>query len=286
MPDDVAMVDCRPPVASSTPAPVVFDSPHSGRHYPADFRPALPLRQLQGGEDRHVDRLIARAPEHGAWLVTAGFARTYIDPNRDIADIDPDLLDGPWPGRVDPGGHSRHGIGLVFRTLGDGTPIYDRRLSVAEVQGRIDRCWRPYHTALEQALSRAGEGWRRVWHLNCHSMLPVGDALSPDPGCRRADMVLGDRGGRSCEPAFTALVATVLRDLGYSVAINDPYQGAWIVARHGRPQEGRHSLQIEINRALYMDLTTLAPHAGFDRLQADLGDLAREVCAHARRHGA
>jgi N-formylglutamate deformylase len=263
-------------------APVVFDSPHSGTVYPADFRPAVPLKLLQGGEDRFVDDLVAGAPGHGAVLIVALFARTYIDPNRTLADLDEDLLDGPWPGPVSPSDHTRRGVGLIFREIGDKVPIYDRLLSVAEVQRRIDLCWRPYHAALDAALDEAHRQSGAAWHINCHSMTGFGNALSPDPGLKRCDFAIGDRDGMSCAPAFTGFVASVLKEMGYSAAINAPYKGAALVLRHGHPAEGRHSLQIEINRDLYMDSDTLEKTASFPTLRADLARLAESVCGFAR----
>jgi N-formylglutamate deformylase len=265
------------------PAPVVFDSPHSGTIYPADFRAAVPRRLLQGAEDRFIEQLFHDAPRHGAALIAAGFARTYIDPNRDLADLDTALLDGPWPGPVAPSQHTERGVGLIFALIADGAPIYDRLLSVAEVQRRIDLYWRPYHEALQAALDGAHARDGAVWHINCHSMQSVGSDLSPDPGRVRPDFVLGDLDGRSCAAGFTGLVASLFEGMGYSVAINDPYKGAELVERHGRPGEGRHSLQIEINRRLYMNPDDLEKHEGFIGLRADLGRLAEIICDFARR---
>lgn len=267
---------------SARAAPVVFDSPHSGDVYPPDFRPAVPLQLLRGGEDRFVDELIADAPKHGAVLVAARFARTYIDPNRTLVDLDAGLLEEAWPGPVSPSEHTERGVGLIFREIGDEVPIYDRLLSVAEVERRINLCWRPYHEVLQAALDEAHRRWGAVWHINCHSMTAFGNALSPDPGVPRPDFALGDRDGTSCAPDFTAFVASVLEEMGYSVGLNEPYKGAELVLRHGRPAENRHSLQIEVNRGLYMDSDTLEKNAGFAALSADLGRLAQRICHHAR----
>ncbi|WP_274425253.1 N-formylglutamate amidohydrolase [Chelativorans sp. YIM 93263] len=263
-------------------APVVFDSPHSGAVYPPDFRPAVPLHLLKGGEDRFVDELVADVPRHGAVLVVARFARTYIDPNRTLVDLDEELLEEPWPGPVSPSDHTKRGVGLIFREIGNEVPIYDRLLSVAEVQRRIDLCWRPYHEVLDSALDEAHRRWGVAWHINCHSMTGSGNALSPDPGKPRPAFVLGDRDGTSCAPEFTAFVASVLEEMDYSVTTNDPYKGAELVLRHGRPAEGRHSLQIEINRDLYMDPETLEKNDGFPALRACLGRLAERICGYAR----
>lgn len=263
-------------------APAVFDSPHSGAVYPPSFRPAAPLRLLQGGEDRFVDKLFAEAPRHGAVIIAARFARTFIDPNRSLADLDVALLDGPWPEPVSPSRHTARGVGLIFRKIANGVDIYDRLLSVAEVQDRIDRFWRPYHNALTVALDEAHARFGTVWHINCHSMQPVGDSLSPDPGQVRPDFVLGDLKGRACRADLTAFAGSILEGMGYSVGLNIPYQGAELVQRHGRPAEGRNSLQIEVNRQLYMNVETLERHAGLCRLRDDLGKFAARICEHAR----
>lgn len=261
--------------------PVVFDSPHSGSLYPEDFRAAVPLAMLQGGEDRFVDDLFADAPDRGATLVRALFPRTYVDPNRAETDIDPELLEGGWDGPVEPGGHSARGVGLVFRLIGDGMPIYGRRLAADEIRSRIERCWRPYHRRLDDTIDALHARHGAIWHVNCHSMQAVGNVLSPDPGRVRPDFVLGDLDGASCEPAFTRFVAGALADLGYSVGLNDPYRGAFIVERHGRPREGRHSIQIEINRDLYMDPDTLEKHDGFETLRVDMKRFSEKLALFA-----
>lgn len=275
---DLATFRTGPSVAE---APVVVDSPHSGRTYPDDFRPAVETDILRKVEDRFVDALFCDAPDHGATLLAARFARSYIDPNRGSEEIDPDMIAGRWPDPTVRNDHTRHGLGLIFREIG-GTPIYDRLLTVEEARHRIQRYWSPYHDALDASLTAHRTRHGAVWHLNCHSMLPVGDELSPDPGEERPDFSLGDLDGRSCDGAFTGFVAGALKRMGYSVGVNHPYRGALIVDRHGRPAEGRHSLQIEVNRALYMDTRDLRLHDGFQVLRRDIGRLLAMVCDHAR----
>ncbi|MGY6707253.1 MAG: N-formylglutamate amidohydrolase [Rhizobiaceae bacterium] len=257
--------------------PVVFDSPHSGRYYPDDFNSVVSRKLLREYEDRFVDLLIGEAAEHGVTTISAHFPRAYIDPNRAPDDIDEEMLEAVWPEPLSPTRHSRQGTGLIFRRMHDDSPIYEERLTLEEVQRRLDGCWRPYHAALETALAAAERSAGAVWHVNWHSMRPVGDAMTPDPGETRADFVLGDLQGKSCEPAFTSFMAERLEAMGYSVAINHPYQGAYIVQRHGRPEEGRHSLQIEVNRGLYMDLGTLEKIDRFDEIRRDVGRLAGEL---------
>jgi N-formylglutamate deformylase len=263
-------------------APVVFDAPHAGRLYPDDFGAAVPVSLLRGGEDRFVDQLIAPSVELGAHVLVALFARTYIDPNRSLLDIDPALLSEPWPAPLEPSPHAARGTGLVFRVIGDAVPIYDRKLPVAEVEARIESFYSPYHALLEDTLDRVHRTHGQVWYVTWHSMTSVGNLLSPDLGRPRPDFVVGDRDGSSCDPAFTELVARELRALGYTVALNDPYKGAELVARHGQPARGRHALQIEMRRALYMDETSLEKHSGFEKLRDDLARLSQRICAYAR----
>jgi N-formylglutamate deformylase len=250
--------------------PLVLDSPHSGTAYPSDFDHAAPRAIVRQAEDTYVAELYAAAPRLGATLIEALFPRAYIDPNRHVSDIDPQLLNEAWPDPVAPSRKTELGIGLVWRLAHGGVPMYARRLSVAEIRDRIARCYEPYHAAVAAALDERHHTFGAAWHVNCHSMPAVGDVMSDDPGRARADFVLGDRDGSTCEPEFTAFVAATLSGLGYRVAINDPYKGVELVRRHGRPGERRHSLQIEINRKLYMDEATLEKHAGFTGLQANL----------------
>ncbi len=265
------------------PVALVLDSPHSGEWYPDDFDHAPPRAVVRQAEDTHVARLWHAATGLGATLIEARFPRAYIDANRSLSDIDAELLADPWPEPVAPSRKTQQGIGLVWRVVRGGAPMYARKLGSAEVRARIERCWRPYHLALDAALDERQSAFGGVWHVNCHSMPAVGDAQADDPGRERADFVLGDRDGTTCERTFTRLVAGVVRDLGYTVAINDPYKGVEIVRRHGRPADNRHSLQVEVKRTLYMDEATLQPHAGYDRLRRDLEELARVLADYVRQ---
>jgi N-formylglutamate deformylase len=265
-----------------TALPLVLDSPHSGEFYPDDFDHAPPRELVRLAEDTHVGRLYGFAPALGATLLEARFPRAYVDANRSLADIDPELLADAWGEPLAPTRKTAQGIGLVWRLARTGVPMYRRKLTAAEVRDRIDRCYLPYHAALDAELEARHREHGAVWHLNCHSMPAVGDAMADDPGRERADFVLGDRDGTTCSPAFTAYVTSTLSDLGYSVAVNDPYKGVEIVRRHGRPDEHRHSLQIELNRRLYMDESTLLPNAGYPKLEADLARLVVAALRFAR----
>ena len=265
------------------PIPLVLDSPHSGTQYPDDFDHLPPRALVRQAEDTHVADLYAAAIEFGATLVEALFPRAYIDPNRHVADIDTHLLADAWPGPITPSRKTEQGIGLVWRLAHGGAPMYARKLSVAEVQRRIGGYYEPYQQTLAAALDERHRAFGAVWHINCHSMPAVGDVMADDPGRARADFVLGDRDGSTCAPEFTATVAQALSGMGYDVAINDPYKGVELVRKHGRPAEQRHSLQIEINRKLYMNETTLETNAGFAMLQENLNRLLQAVSAFVRK---
>jgi N-formylglutamate deformylase len=252
------------------PIPLVLDSPHSGTEYPADFDHLPPRALVRQAEDSYVNELYSTAPVIGATLVEALFPRAYIDPNRSLADIDQALLAEPWPKPLTTSRKTELGIGLVWRLAQGGVPMYGRKLSVAEIERRIARCYQPYHAAVALAIDERHTAFGSVWHIDCHSMPAVGDVMSDDPGRPRADFVLGDRDGTTCEAELTAFVAATLRGMGYDVAINDPYKGVELVRLHGRPRERRHSLQIEVNRRLYLDEGTLEKHPGFGTLQKNL----------------
>jgi len=267
-----------PTTGDSAPAlaPVVFDSPHSGNVYPPDFDFAAPVDVIRRAEDAFVDELFASAPEYGAALLAALFPRSYVDVNRHEHEVDTLLLNEPWPHAIVHSHRSARGLGVVRRLVRATVPVYDRRLTVTEVQSRIARYHQPYHEELQLMLNHAHGRFGAVWHVNCHSM------KSTAKGRLRADFVLGDRDGTTCDPAFTDLVAATLRGLGYSVALNHPFKGAEIVARYGNPTADRHSLQIEINRALYMDEERIEKSGSFSRLRQDIDRLIAAIVAYCR----
>jgi N-formylglutamate deformylase len=259
-------------------APLVFDSPHSGSHYPEDFRFSCPLDVLRRAEDAYVDELYEAAPAHGATLIGALFPRSYLDTNRAVDDLDEAILDGVWPTPLRPSHKTRAGLGVVRRIARPGTHIYDRKLSVDEVMARFERCHTPYHRVLADACDRMHAKYGVVWHVNCHSM-PSSPSAKEEGDC--ADFVLGDRDGTTCARDFTDFVAAFLRGRGYDVRINEIYKGVEIVKRHGRPAENRHSLQIEVDRSLYMNQKTLQKTGGFDRIKADISALIAQLRAFA-----
>ena len=253
--------------------PLVLDSPHSGTFYPHDFGAVCDLPTLRRAEDTHVEKIYAFAPALGVAWVEAHFPRIYLDANRDTTELDTTLLDGEWtdPISTDPKVLSkvRLGKGLIWKFTDEGEPIYNRLLSVAEVRARIDRCWRPYHGAVAQAIDAAHARHGYSIHINCHSMPAVAASHATEfPGMVHADFVVGDRDGSTASPALSALICEHLRGCGYSVEYNHPYKGVELVRRYGNPAQHRHSIQVEINRKLYMDETTLEQHPeGMARLR-------------------
>ncbi len=269
-------VRCVQPLGAAIP--IVLDSPHSGRHYPADFYTRLTRLKLQHLEDGFVDELFAHAPSIGATLVAAEFPRTYIDPNRAINDIDQSALADAWPGLARPTQKALLGVGLVFTRTPEAEFLYHEPLTAADVQKRIERYYVPYHQALGRQLLTTRDQFGSVWHINCHSMpshAPGGTETTASN--RRPDFCLGNRYGASCTPDLTRVTAEFLKSHGYRVTINDPYAGLEVLRRHASPERGVHSLQLEINRDLYMWEHSHQRHSGFDNLQKLLTALVRHL---------
>lgn len=260
-------------------SPVVYDSPHSGRTYPIDFDHAIDLATLRQAEDTHVEALFARVPRLGSPLLYALFPRTYIDVNRALDDLDVEMIDGVWQLPVAPSPMTEQGIGLIWRAIGVDGPIYARKLKAEDIAKRIYFCWKPYHERLGSLIEQAHARFGVAYHVNCHSMPSrSGDEPNRTP---RPDFVLGDRNGTTTEADFVRHVRDVLHGLGYQVSINSPYKGGEILRRFGRPESGRHSLQLEINRRLYMDETTRARNGYFAKLCGDLDTLTRAITEYA-----
>lgn len=270
---------------TSAPVPLLYDLPHSGRFYPEDFHYRAALTDLRRGEDAYVDELIAGAADEGVTLLLAQYPRCYIDANREPDDIDAELLSEPWPHPLRPSGKSKLGLGLIRRFVIPGVEVHRDKLTVAEIQGRLDRVYHPYHQALADRMAALKARFGFVWHIDWHSMKSVGNAMTEDNGQRRPDFILGDLDGTSCARDLTDLAFETLEALGYRVARNELYKGATIVRRAGAPAEGRHSLQIEINRALYLDEPKVEKHAGFERIKADIAHLTGRLVAAVREKG-
>jgi N-formylglutamate deformylase len=261
---------------------LVLDSPHSGVVYPPDFLYTCETSILRKAEDTHVEKLYDFAPGLGAHWIEARFPRSYLDANRNTTELDVSLLDQPWPHPVatDPVVLSkvRLGKGLIWRTTDDGLPIYQRRLSVDEVMHRIERCWTPYHAAVAEAIDAAHAAHGYSIHVNCHSMPAIASSHATNfPGEKHPDFVVGDRDGSTASRALSQRVCAHLTALGYRVAYNHPYKGVELVRRYSDPAAHRHSIQLEINRKLYMNEDTLELTAGFDTLKAHLRSLVEQL---------
>ncbi|MBC7611151.1 MAG: N-formylglutamate amidohydrolase [Polaromonas sp.] len=263
---------------SSGTSALVLDSPHSGTSYPPDFAYACELPALRTAEDTHVEKLYDFAPALGAHWIEACFPRSYLDANRNTTEMDVTLFNEAWPDAVEIDAKImskvRLGKGLIWRTTDEGVPIYGRKLTVAEVQARIENCWKPYHAAVKDAIDAAHAQHGYSVHINCHSMPAVASSSATDfPGEEHADFVVGDRDASTASAALSELVCQHLRGLGYNVAYNHPYKGVELVRRYSQPAGHRHSIQLEINRRLYMSEQTFELNAGYEPLKTSLRSL-------------
>jgi N-formylglutamate deformylase len=269
-----------PPVLSS---PLVLSSPHSGHIYPAKFLAMSRLHPaaLRRSEDTFVDELMRPATEHGAPLLRALFPRAFLDVNREPYELDPRMFEGRLPPHVNTRSmRVAGGLGTIARVVGDSQEIYARRLPVAAAFARIEALYKPYHRALRDLLARAVERFGVGLVVDCHSMPSISAATGVLEDMK-ADIVLGDRHGTSCDPDFVAALDEALRAAGYGVRRNKPYAGGYITEHYGRPGNRMHAVQIEINRALYMDETTFAQKPAFARLAADLSRAVEALADYA-----
>ena len=267
--------EIRAPVAAVLP--IVVNVPHAGRVYPEAFVAMARLDRfgLRRSEDCFVDLLFEDAPGLGAAMLQAHFPRAYLDVNREPYELDPRMFDGRLP--VFANTRSMRvagGLGSVPRIVGDGQEIYRSRLPVAEALRRIEAIYRPYHQALRSLLQRTHQRFGEAMLLDCHSMPSA--SLGADVGAR-PDVVLGDRFGTSAGARLVDGAQAAFERLGYRVVRNRPYAGGFITEHYGQPASGVHALQIEVNRALYMDEERLEPYRGFDRLRADLRLVVEEI---------
>lgn len=263
---------------------LVFASPHSGRDYPAELMAAAALDALsiRRSEDAFVDDLIRPAQAHGVAVLTARYARAFIDVNREAYELDPAMFEDELP----PYARARTarvaaGLGSIARVVGEGQEIYRRKLTFAEARRRIESVHRPYHSALRALVDDARDRHGRVVLIDWHSMPSA--ASGGERARRGCDIVLGDRFGTACAPELTRLVEREWEAMGYRVARNAPYAGGYTTEHYGRPAEGVHALQIEINRAAYLDEAALKPTQGFDRLRRDLDRLVKVLARDWRR---
>jgi N-formylglutamate amidohydrolase len=251
-----------PPVQS---VPLVFASPHSGREYPSQFVAASRLQPLvlRRSEDAFIDRIFAAAPAYGAPLLRAHFPRVYVDPNREPFELDPQMFDTPLPDYINSSSpRVAAGLGTIARVVANGEEVYRGKLSFEEVRQRIETHYFPYHAALQSLLDVTRKRFGCYLLVDCHSMPSVGGPMDADPGSRRLDIVLGDCHGTSCASVVTQLAERTLKGFGFTVRRNLPYAGGYTTRHYSRPREGLHTLQIEVNRALYMDEQAISPTSG------------------------
>jgi N-formylglutamate amidohydrolase len=270
--------DASPPFEIVEPAelraPLIFNSPHSGSIYPDDFLQAsrIDLPTLRRSEDSFMDELIGDLSDHGFPVVRVHFPRSYVDVNREPYELDPRMFVGRLPSFANTRSmRVAGGLGTIPRVVGDGQEIYRERLSVDDALGRIEQLYKPYHRALRRLINRVHQRFGTTVVVDCHSMPSVG--VSRDEP-RRPDVVIGDRYGTSCAALLADIVEETLTSLGYSVGRNKPYAGGFITEHYGNPASGLHAIQLELNRAIYMDERRRERGPNFAQVTADFAKLA------------
>lgn len=258
---------------------MVFASPHSGLSRPADMReaPGLSLAVLRSAEDVGVDRLIAGGPARGVPIIAGQVSRAYVDLNRSPTELDPALVDGEI--EASPTARVTAGFGVIPRRAGDGSPLYDRRLSHAEAQARLAQVHGPYHRELGALMQGAHDRYGRAVLIDWHSM--PSRAAGAGKNRRGVDVVLGDRHGAACRGATMRRVRALFEAQGWRVGLNTPYAGGYSTEHWGRPDEGFQAVQVELNRALYLDEETLEPSADYDRFARALDRVIAGLAAEA-----
>ena len=277
------MANCRLRSRSSSRrtwrAPIIFNSPHSGSVYPAEFLNAsrIDLTSLRRSEDSFMDELIAGLSDRGFPTVRVHFPRSYVDVNREPYELDPRMFNGRLPSFANTRSmRVAGGLGTIPRVVGDGQEIYRERLSVDDALGRIEALYKPYHRALRRLINKAHQAFGTVIVVDCHSMPSVG--VSRDEP-RRPDMVIGDRYGTSCASLLPDTVEQTMSALGYSIGRNKPYAGGFITEHYGNPASGLHAIQLELNRAIYMDERRRERGPRFAQVAADFAAVADALAA-------
>ncbi|SFG97536.1 N-formylglutamate amidohydrolase [Palleronia marisminoris] len=264
---------------------LVFASPHSGCHYPDAFvrQSILPTQHLRSSEDAHVDKLFRVVTDHGAPLLAARMPRAWLDVNRSADELDPALIEGQRRGPHNP--RVASGLGVVPRVVSGGRAIYSGKLPQSEARARLRDVWYPYHGALRRLVDDSVSVFGRSILVDCHSMPHEAlDYISV--GRKRPDIVLGDRFGAAASGEISDLVEAEFTRAGFTVSRNAPFAGAFIAQHYGRPRADRHVIQVEIDRATYMDEATLEPHSGYDEVKARIADVVARLCAYGQRGGA
>ncbi len=260
--------------------PVVVASPHSGRYYPWGFlrQSRLDERSIRSSEDAFVDMLVAEAPALGVPLLAAEYPRAFVDLNRACDEMDPAVVEGVRRGVVNP--RISSGLGVIPRVVSGGRAIYHGKLPRDEADQRIARVWRPYHARLDDliqdSLSRFGQAVLLDIHSMPHEAL---DGVMRRPGQRRPDVVLGDRFGASASGEIIDRLDEAFSAAGLTVSRNSPFAGAYIAQHYGRPSRGRHAVQIEIDRSLYMNEQEIRPNGNFQSVKALMTNVLRQMIA-------
>ena len=260
-------------------APIIFNSPHSGSVYPDEFLSAsrIDLPALRRSEDSFMDELIGGLSHRGFPTVRVNFPRSYVDVNREPYELDPRMFLGRLPSFANTRSmRVAGGLGTIPRVVGDGQEIYRERLSVDDALARIEALYKPYHRALRRLINKAHQAFGTVVVVDCHSMPSIG--VSRDEP-RRPDVVIGDRYGTSCAPLLADMVEETMSRLGYSVGRNKPYAGGFITEHYGNPASGLHTVQLELNRAIYMDERRRERSARFAQVMSDFAILAEALAA-------
>jgi N-formylglutamate amidohydrolase len=255
--------------------PFVFNSPHSGACYPAAFLAAsrLDAARIRCSEDSFVDQIFGDVVQFGAALMRAHFPRAYLDVNREPYELDPEMFRGGLPAYANVRSlRVAGGLGTIARVVSEQEEIYAGPLDVDEALARIETIYKPYHAVLRRLLAETHVrfGWAVL--VDCHSMPSACRGADPR---HRADIILGDRYGTSCSPGLIETAESLLRDLGFSVAVNKPYAGGFITEHYGRPASNLNAFQIEISRGLYMNERTLKPNAGFAATRQAMSQFSR-----------
>ncbi len=262
-------------------APVVLSSPHSGRLYPPDLlaRSRLDRQAIRSSEDAFVDQLFGAGPSLGLPLIRARVARAYLDLNRAAEELDPALIEGVARTAHNP--RIASGLGVIPRVVAGGRAIYDGRLSRAEAGLRISRFWHPYHATLRELVESTRETFGEAVLIDCHSMPHEAIANHTRPGTSCPEVVLGDRFGASAGREVVDRVEAAFAAAGFRVARNAPFSGAHITRAYGCPSQRIHAVQVEIDRALYMDEARILPLPGFDSIRARISAVLDEIAGQA-----
>jgi len=247
-------------------SPLILASPHSGRVYPDTFLEMAKLspEQLRIGEDAYIDQLIVPLAKYGIPVLSAEFPRCFVDVNRGPDEIPPEYAPNTVENKKPVSSRARAGLGVVPSRIAQNLEIYKKPLTPEQVKTRLDRFYRPYHAQLTKLLNQAQKHCGRALLIDCHSMPGRG----PN-GDKRADIILGDRFGRSCRTEITSHLEQIFRSMGYSVVRNHPYAGGYVTHHYGNPDMNVDAIQIEINKDLYLNATTMEPHSGMKSLSAD-----------------